>query len=250
MVGGLNKFKEHFGDSAHQYVLIGGTACDLLHTDQGLSFRATKDLDIVLCVEALDKGFFARFWNFVRLGGYQIRQEDSARCLYRFEKPTDPAFPAKLELFSRKPDVVEVPEGAKLVPLPAGEGASSLSAILLDEASYRFLMEGTIVLEGVCLANAERLIPLKAFAWANLKRDKAEGRGGDGGDIKKHRRDIYRLSRLLAPADRVVLPPNLSASLREWLAEGSSNPLQAGDPVLEDEDAEEIHTLIRTVFQL
>jgi hypothetical protein len=55
---------------------------------------------------------------------------------------------------------------------------------------------------------------------------------------------------LLAPADRVVLPPNLSASLREWLAEGSSNPLQAGDPVLEDEDAEEIHTLIRTVFQL
>ena len=103
MVGGLNKFKEHFGDSAHQYVLIGGTACDLLHTDQGLSFRATKDLDIVLCVEALDKGFFARFWNFVRLGGYQIRQEDSARCLYRFEsQPTQP-FPRNWNCFPGSP---------------------------------------------------------------------------------------------------------------------------------------------------
>ena len=36
----------------------------------GLEFRATKDLDIVLCVEALDATFVTAFWTFVDSGGY------------------------------------------------------------------------------------------------------------------------------------------------------------------------------------
>ncbi|HEX3675870.1 MAG TPA: hypothetical protein VHU79_00535, partial [Sphingomicrobium sp.] len=35
-------------------MLIGGGACELLMGDVGVAFRATKDLDIVLIVEALD----------------------------------------------------------------------------------------------------------------------------------------------------------------------------------------------------
>lgn len=54
MVYGLEKFKEYLGEYTNQYVFIGGTACDILLNDLGASFRATKDLDIVLIVEALD----------------------------------------------------------------------------------------------------------------------------------------------------------------------------------------------------
>ena len=53
MVKGLAKFREQFRSHAGQYVLIGGAACDLLMEEAGLEFRATKDLDIVLSVEAL-----------------------------------------------------------------------------------------------------------------------------------------------------------------------------------------------------
>jgi predicted nucleotidyltransferase len=57
MVHGLEKFKEYFGDHTHQYVFIGGTACDILMDELGVPFRATKDLDIVLIIEALDSSF-------------------------------------------------------------------------------------------------------------------------------------------------------------------------------------------------
>ena len=35
-----------------QYVIIGGTACDLIMENEELPFRATKDIDIVLIVES------------------------------------------------------------------------------------------------------------------------------------------------------------------------------------------------------
>ena len=52
MVTGLDVFRGHFREYSNRYLLIGGTACDLLMSDAGLPFRATKDLDIVLCVDA------------------------------------------------------------------------------------------------------------------------------------------------------------------------------------------------------
>jgi len=74
VVTGLDKFRDHFRQYSDQYVLIGGTACDLLMDEAGLDFRLTKDLDIVLHVEALDPEFVKAFWNFVRAGDYQTRQ--------------------------------------------------------------------------------------------------------------------------------------------------------------------------------
>ena len=61
MVEGLDRFKEHFADHTGQYVLIGGVACALAMEEMGQSFRVTKDLDIVLCVEALDAAFAEAF---------------------------------------------------------------------------------------------------------------------------------------------------------------------------------------------
>ena len=95
MVKGLEIFKEHFRSFADQYVLIGGTACDLAMDAAGIAFRATKDLDIVLCLEALDAAFVKAFWDFVHAGGYQLQQKAmGGRQFYRFQKPTIKAGPA------------------------------------------------------------------------------------------------------------------------------------------------------------
>ena len=48
MVTGIDSFKEWFKGSEEQYAIIGGTACDILMTEEGLDFRATKDIDLVL----------------------------------------------------------------------------------------------------------------------------------------------------------------------------------------------------------
>lgn len=57
MVRGLHIFRDHFSAFQEHYVLIGGAAEDVLLSEAGLQARATKDLDVVLLVEAVDGGF-------------------------------------------------------------------------------------------------------------------------------------------------------------------------------------------------
>ena len=63
MVVGIETFKAHFKDHMDKFIMIGGTACDIVMSDMGLDFRSTKDLDIVLIIEALDIGFSDCFWH-------------------------------------------------------------------------------------------------------------------------------------------------------------------------------------------
>ena len=138
MVRGLDIFRDFFADYRDCYVLIGGSACDVYFTDQKIPFRVTHDLDMILCVEALTPPFFNRFWEFIRAGGYVHRQKsDGHKQFYRFTAPTEPGYPAMLELFARKADFLpETPEG-HLTPIPAGEEASSLSGILVATIPVR-----------------------------------------------------------------------------------------------------------------
>lgn len=47
MVKGMELFQKYFSEYASQYVLIGGSACDISFKANGADFRATKDLDIM-----------------------------------------------------------------------------------------------------------------------------------------------------------------------------------------------------------
>jgi formylmethanofuran dehydrogenase subunit E len=70
MVTGLPVFHGHFAGYENHYVLIGGTAATLAMAEAGLEFRATKDLDIVLHMEAFTAAFGAAIWAFVERGAY------------------------------------------------------------------------------------------------------------------------------------------------------------------------------------
>lgn len=143
MVRGLDIFRQHFAGFADRYVLIGGVAAALAMNEADLPFRATKDLDLVLIVEALDASFGEHFWRFIEAGGYEIRQKsDGQPQFYRFQKPTNPSYPVMLELFSRAPDGLQLHAQAHLTPIPLDEAVSSLSAILLDDKYYEFIVAG------------------------------------------------------------------------------------------------------------
>ena len=57
MVRGLDTFRKYFSNYGEQYVLIGGAACDIVFESNDVLFRATRDLDMVLIVEALTPQF-------------------------------------------------------------------------------------------------------------------------------------------------------------------------------------------------
>jgi len=218
MVVGLDKFREHFAGYAEQYVLIGGAATYLVLDEVGLEARATKDLDIVLCVESLSRDFAEAFWDFVKEAGYQIQQRsDGKKVFYRFQKPTNKDYPAMLELFSRAPDQMVLGEDSHLTPIPIDEEVSSLSAILLDEAYYAFLHAHKIQIDGVPVVQEHCLIPLKAKAWLDLTARKETGERVDSRDIKKHRSDILRLHQLFSAELRVELPETVKRDLASFL---------------------------------
>jgi hypothetical protein len=134
MVAGLDKFREHFAAHDKHYVIIGGAACDLLFTQAGLEFRATKDIDLVLCVEVVDAEFGKALKAFLDTGGYQAREKsDGGKEYYRFHKPTNTAYPIMLEIFARKPGTVQIPEGVTLTRISVEDDILSLSAILLED---------------------------------------------------------------------------------------------------------------------
>jgi hypothetical protein len=111
MIKGLEKFKAHFTQHTKSFVLIGGVACHEWLAAQGLEFRATKDIDIVLIVEALDQGFIARFWEFVEAGHYEIRERATGkRELYRFSKTKDDTYPACLSYSADNPEKSTFPK--------------------------------------------------------------------------------------------------------------------------------------------
>lgn len=112
----------------------GGTVCDILMTEEGLDFRATKDIDLVLIIEALDVNFGKKFWEYVKQAGYEhCNKSSGVPQFYRFSHPVSNQYPAMIELFTRKLDAIQLPEDTVITPLPMDEEISSLSAILLDD---------------------------------------------------------------------------------------------------------------------
>lgn len=218
MVEGLTMFRDRFRGLDDCYVLIGGTACDLWMGERALDFRATKDLDMVLVVEALRPQFFRVFWQFVKDAGYAgFSGGQTPRNFYRFKHPNQAGFPWMLELFSRR--ALELPAGAHLSPIPAGEDLSSLSAILMEDDYYRLVVDSRRMVEGISAVPAGCLIALKARAWLDLTARKVAGDPQvSESDIKKHRNDVFRLLVTLAPADRFAVPDRVRNHLRAFAA--------------------------------
>lgn len=223
MVKGLDVFRDWFADYADQYILIGGTAASLAMEEAGLDFRATKDLDIVLHVEALTPAFGETFWKFIQAGGYEIRQAGGTAVFYRFQKPADPRFPVMVELFSRTPDSLRPVGEGHLTPIPFDEAISSLSAILLHDAYYAFIMTGRRDLDGLPWVGEDRLIPLKAIAWLELSERKKQGEHVDAKNVRKHVNDILRLSQLLAATTRIPLAARIREDMRRFVDTASAD---------------------------
>lgn len=219
MIKGLEIFRERFRAYPDSLVLIGGAACDDWFSRLGLTFRATRDLDIVLILEAVNEDFVSTMRAFIDEGGYTIRarSEGGPPVLYRFSKPSNEQFPAMLEIFSRLPEDVSLADDQTIIPIPGGEEEHSLSAILVDDDYHALIREQQYFNDGLAFANAMALIPLKAKAWLDLSTRKQAGEAIDAKDISKHRADVFRLAATLPGNSTVVLPTAIRADLSAFL---------------------------------
>lgn len=224
MVRGLEKLKEYFKDYSENFIIIGGTACDILIDDAGFTPRATKDIDIILIVEALNPDFVGQFWHFVKDGDYERNEKgEENRQYYRFVKPSNAEFPFQLELFARNPDILDLNIDTHLTPIPVDDDLSSLSAILLDDIYYQFMIDHSLNTDGVQLANIEALICLKAKAYLDIAKRIKGGGSEDSKHLKKHKADVFRLAVMLTDSDLIDIPAPIKADMQQFIDEINDN---------------------------
>src|SRR5574344_2298455 len=194
---GLEIFKEAFEAYSDNYVIIGGTACDITMQGTVVRPRATHDIDMTVIVENMTPSFAKRFWEFVKEAGYrpekrkQIEGEPAKYELYRFVDGKT-GYPEMIELLSRHPDILGEPSNLVIEPLPIDGDVSSLSAIIMDDDFYHFTIKHSKLTDGVRHADSAALVCLKTRAYLNLLQDKAEGKHVNSKDIKKHRSDVLK----------------------------------------------------------
>ena len=216
---GLDLFKERFANFKNEYVIIGGTACDLLLENAGLSFRATKDLDIVLIIEALSNEFCSELWSFINDGEYEVyRGKDDVKQFFRFSNPKNLNYPSMIELLSRPNTDVDLFFGSKYISLSTEDDLFSLSAILLNDSYYSFLRNGIERIDGVQVLSPAYLIPLKMKAWLDNKSRREEGIKVNSRDIKKHKNDVFRLSRIVAETDLISVPLEVHSDIQLFVS--------------------------------
>jgi len=217
MVIGIDVFREFFKDFSDSYLIIGGTACDIIIEEAGFTPRATDDIDMILIIEALSPEFVKRFWEFIKTGNYTIRQiEEGKRNCYRFADPKEKSFPFQIELFSKVPDIIELDPDAHITPVPVEEGLSNLSAILLNDDYYKFALKQSTNKEGIHVANVEAIICLKAFAYLDNTKRKNDGQDVKQRDIDKHKYDVFRMVFMLKPDDVFELPDDIKTDLQHF----------------------------------
>lgn len=206
MIKGLELFRDFFKDYQEQYILIGGSATYLTLQNEGIEFRITKDLDIVIVIEALSKDFVSKFWEFIKMGRYEFIKPSGNVNFYRFQKPVDDKFPYMIEILSREPNILGEASDGSIFRMTIEEEVMSLSAILLNSIYYNFILENTRNFDGINIVSDLCLIALKARAYLDLNNRKQKGEKIKSKDIKKHKNDIFRLSQLLSGDSKISAP--------------------------------------------
>jgi len=132
-------------------------------------------------------------------------------------KPENTEFPFQIELFARNPDLLDFDEQSYLTPIPVDDDLTSLSAILMDDDYYHFMLDHSLLDNGLHLANIEALICLKAKAYLEIAERIAIGSKEDSKHLRKHKGDVFRLAVMLTANDLFELPENMKVHLQTFV---------------------------------
>jgi hypothetical protein len=70
--------------------------------------------------------------------------------------------------------------------------------------------------DGLTYLGPEHLLALKARAWLDLSTRKANGEAVDGGAVKKHKNDFFRIYQIVDPTSAGDVPERVRNDLREF----------------------------------
>jgi hypothetical protein len=103
-----------------------------------------------------------------------------------------------------------------MTPIPVEDDLSSLSAILLNDTYYHYMIEHSELENGIRLASNEALICLKARAFLDITERISKGGKEDKKHIRKHKGDIFRLAVMLTENNVFSLPKPIYSDMQSF----------------------------------
>jgi hypothetical protein len=110
-----------------------------------------------------------------------------------------------------------LPPDSHLTPIPVDDNLSSLSAILLNDEYYNYIIEHSQIEDGLHRAKIEALICLKIIAFLEIKERIDNGSKEDSKQLKKHKADIFRLAIMLSPDSEFILPTIIQNNVNHFI---------------------------------
>lgn len=247
---GFDHFCDYLKGLEDHYVIIGGGAASILMDDEGLEFRATKDVDLV--VIARSKDLNARVLAYVKDGGYNSKEAtEKLPRYYRFKNPTKAECPKMIEIFARNELGLELEKDQHIVPI-TDSAAEKLSAILLDDEYFDLIRKNIKTSEsGIPLINALANICLKARAHRELfERKQAGDQSVDEKDVQKHLKDIWRLAVVLTGNEEIALTGMPAKDISDAIGKLGKLPEAQFKQVMEKTPAKitDVMTALQKVF--
>lgn len=125
---------------------------------------------------------------------------------------------------------------------------SSLSAILLNDDFYDFMMKGRRTVDGISVLDASYLIPFKMYAWIDLSDRKVRGEHVNEKDLKKHKYDVFRLLEIINADEAIEVSGMVKESIRVFLDRIQEEELslaQIGLSISKEQGIQQIQSLYK-----
>lgn len=259
MVRGIENFRDFFKEVTDSFVILGGVACQEWFKTTHYIFRSTKNIDIFLIPGPKNGNFGKKFWDYLLLGNYSIREQSGKKKIFfRFSHPKNIDYPEKIELLSH-PEIDFSPlQEIGISSLQFDRDIPNLSALFLQEDYYHLALECRMQSSsGLPLLSPGALLTLKIRAFLDLETARGEGKTVWKSEIKKHRNDVFRLVYLLGERFENQLSQSIRADLTSFLRLFSAkNPAWRGihraiiDSNLPDMSPELLLSKIHTYYNL
>lgn len=110
------------------------------------------------------------------------------------------------------------------MPIHISDEISSLSAILLDDNYYKLLLDGKRIRNGLSILRPEYIILFKARAYLDLKKKNESGVYVNRDDIKKHKKDILRITAELMLEEVTDIPETVNHDVNEFIDSLANEP--------------------------
>lgn len=203
---GFEHFCTYLQGLEQHCVIIGGGAATILMSDDGLEFRSTKDVDLLIISRSDELN--SRICSYLKNNDYKTREAtQNAPRYYRFSNPTSRECPRIIEVFAGNELNLDLADGQHIIPISNTHTTERLSAILLDDEYFELIKQNRFISAGgVPIINAIANICLKARAHRDLHERRERGDTSiDRRDIQKHLSDIWRLAINLKDSDAVAI---------------------------------------------